>query len=131
MGSHYTQMSRWERQRMFVWYHYNKKSQREIGRLLGRSHTTISRELKRNTSTYYVPTWYPHPAQTTYEARIRNRGRRPLLKNEETRSYVIEKIKLGWSPEIISGRLKLDSNRTYVCHESIYQFIYKISQTSH
>jgi len=43
----------------------------------------------------------------------------------------LEKLKLDWSPEEISGRLKLmhsDKNRSdyipYVCHESIYTYIY-------
>ncbi len=125
MGVAYSHLSLWERQRLFVWYHYEKKSQREIGRLLGRSHTTISRELKRNISTNYVPTWYPHSAQSAYKARIRERGQRPRLKNHKTRSFVTDKLKIGWAPEIIAGRSKIEEEVNSVCHESIYQFIYK------
>ena len=47
------------------------------------------------------------------------------LKNESTRQYVEEKLKMGWTPELISGRLKLSKAVSYVCHESIYQYIYK------
>ena len=131
MGKHYSHLSDWERKRMFVWFHYDKKSIREIGRLLERSHTTISRELKRNISNskrafprHYVDTWYPNPANIYYKSRIRNRGRRLRLKTNEIRNYVIDKIKTGWSPEIISGRLRNHCELGYVCHESIYQFIY-------
>lgn len=34
---------------------------------------------------------------------------------------------MGWSPEIISGRLKHENHLDTVCHESIYQFICKES----
>jgi IS30 family transposase len=43
---------------------------------------------------------------------------------------VLEKLKLGWSPQQISGRLKKEINegvrpkREYINHESIYQFLY-------
>jgi IS30 family transposase len=36
-----------------------------------------------------------------------------------------EKLSLGWSPEIISGRLELDQKLQKVSHEAIYQYIYK------
>lgn len=125
MGTQYSHLSLFERQLMFKWYHYDKHSMREIARRLHRSHTTISREIKRNMCTHYVPTWYPHPAYLMYRIRIRDRAQRPYLKTNKTRNYVREKLRLGWSPEIISGRLKLEGNLKYACHESIYQFIYK------
>ena len=50
---------------------------------------------------------------------------------EALRKYIIEKLHEDWSPEEISGRLKLmhsDPERSdyipYVCHESIYAYIY-------
>jgi IS30 family transposase len=57
--------------------------------------------------------------------RMSQRSRRGPLKSAETRQYVEEKLSLGWSPEIISGRLELDQNLTRVSHEAIYQYIYK------
>ena len=47
MGTQYSHLSNFERCRLFEWYHYQKKSIREVSRLLNRSHSTISRELKR------------------------------------------------------------------------------------
>lgn len=125
MDSSYVHLGLFERQRIFTWRHYEKKSIREIGRLLNRSHTTISRELRRNISTQYVPTYYPHPAHHSYRKRMQNRARRPRLKNHATEQFIVCKLKLGWSPEIISGRLKYDHRFYPVCHESIYQYIYK------
>ncbi|MEW8403477.1 MAG: IS30 family transposase [Candidatus Thiodiazotropha taylori] len=125
MGKHYSHLCLWERQRLFEWYHYDKKSIREIGRLLNRSHSTISREIRRNKTDYYVPTYYPHPAQHYYKSRLIQRSCRKPLKSTETRRYVRDKLSQGWSPEIISGRLKLDEELRHVSHEAIYQYIYK------
>jgi len=40
-------------------------------------------------------------------------------------SYVRDKLRLGWSPEEIAGRLKRKNNsQTVICHETIYRYIY-------
>ncbi len=46
------------------------------------------------------------------------------LKNELIRSYVREKMKLGWSPEQISIRLPIDHQGETISYEAIYQFVY-------
>lgn len=125
MANHYQHLSQFERQRIFEWYHYKKKKIREVARLLNRSHSTISRELRRYQSVKYIPMYYPNPAHRAYKWRMKERSKRLPLKSPDTKEYVIEKIKLGWSPEIISGRLRQENNLDYICHESIYQFIYK------
>jgi IS30 family transposase len=56
---------------------------------------------------------------------MKRRSLRCPLKSAETRQYVEEKLSLGWSPEIISGRLELDQGLKKVSHETIYQYIYK------
>jgi IS30 family transposase len=38
--------------------------------------------------------------------------------------YVFEKLRSGWAPEQISGRLKKESGQSVICHETIYRFIY-------
>ena len=131
MGNYYNQLSNDERSLIYRWYHCGNKSIREIARLLDRSHSTISREIKRHempscgagTKLSYFPRVAAHNAAMTK----RERGRGMRLKNDQTRTYVIEKLKEGWSPEIIAGRLREQESTTYVCHESIYQFIYKES----
>jgi IS30 family transposase len=37
---------------------------------------------------------------------------------------VTEQLKDGWSPEVIAGRQKQQASPFWVCHETIYQFIY-------
>ena len=110
MGNYYNQLSNDERSLIYRWYHCGNKSIREIARLLDRSHSTISREIKRHempscgagTKLSYFPRVAAHNAAMTK----RERGRGMRLKNDQTRTYVIEKLKEGWSPEIIAGRLR-------------------------
>jgi transposase, IS30 family len=124
MGKKYTHLSSEERKLLFRWHHYEKRGVREIGRLLKRSHTTISREIKRHTTTHYLPTYYPNPAELSYRLTVRRRGQRQRLKCGATRDYVTEKLQIGWSPEIIAGRLRRQESVPYINHESIYQFVY-------
>ncbi|MEI8640492.1 IS30 family transposase, partial [Pseudoalteromonas sp. Hal099] len=60
-----------------------------------------------------------------YEVRVRERAKRVKLKSVEAQRYVADKLKLGWSPEIIAGRIKFDKTLPSVSHEAIYQYIYK------
>lgn len=49
-------------------------------------------------------------------------------KDKQLHNYVIEKLKDGWSPEQIAGRLKHHSPpnlKTIISHEPIYQYIYR------
>jgi len=128
MNITYTHLSHFERGRIFQWRHYEKLSIREIGRRLNRHHTTISRELERNTDSQYFPTYYPNIAQRIAEYRLSERSRRCKLKSVALQNYVIERLKKGWSPEIISGRLTLQSKLPQISHEAIYQFIYQEKQ---
>lgn len=45
-------------------------------------------------------------------------------KYTQTKEYVLEKLKLRWSPEQISGRLRIEGKFPYVSHKAIYKFIY-------
>jgi len=45
--------------------------------------------------------------------------------NEALNEYVFDGLTRGWSPEQISGRMKCQKLSFYVCHETIYQFIYR------
>ena len=114
-----------ERQQIFHWRHEQDKSVREIARLLQRSASTVSREIRRHLCHSYLTCHYPHPAQHECIMTLRKRGQRPRLKGPKTKIYVEGKLKIGWSPEIIAGRLKATKEAPYACHEAIYQHIYK------
>ncbi|WP_370641309.1 transposase [Achromobacter sp. MY14] len=99
-------------------------SYRAIGRQLGRSASTISREVGRNGG----PGKY-----RAYDAekQFLKRGLRPkpyLLSSEpELRGIVIRLLEADWSPEQISGRLKRhspDGKIMCVSHETIYRSLF-------
>ena len=99
----------------------------EIADKLTVNRSTISREI-RNRGT---PSGY-HATQAEINHRLKRGKCHPKRKIEETPAgaYVLEKIRLGWSPETISGRLRLEiewglrDKNEYVNPESIYQFVY-------
>ena len=122
MNKQYQQLTIEEREKiqLLLW---EKRSFREIGQILGRDHTTISREVNRNKCWPYMR-YTPHLAQEKAQARIQTRGRRPRLKSPFIREYVRSKLKIGWSPEQISGRLPFDYSGQIISPEAIYQYIY-------
>lgn len=103
-----------------------------IAEMLDRDPSTIGREIKRNATNidrkfnnspkkkkYYLP----DRAQGKYEDRRKKAKTVYPLKNPFIHTYVINHLKMGWSPEIISGKLKKDHGQQ-ISHECIYQYIY-------
>lgn len=105
--------------------HRSGLSIRKIAEAMGRSPSTISRELRRNTISERG--YLPHTAHRLSVKR-RHRPRTPkLVENEPLRDYVHAKLQLRWSPEQISHRLPKDfpdSPKMRVATETIYQAIY-------
>src|SRR3989344_6461540 len=101
---------------------WRKESIRSIAKRLGRSHSSIVRELRRvvpiNTFRYNS-----RRAQERALAKRKSRGRVERLKNDCIRSYVTEHLKLRWSPEQIAGRMERDGVGS-ISAEAIYQFVY-------
>jgi IS30 family transposase len=104
-----------------AFYLGKKISLREIAKQLNRSPSSISDEIKRNS---YQGIYTPIKAQTRADFRKRMARKRHFLKDKETAKYVIEKLILGWSPEQIDGRLKLEKGYRVISYECIYQYIY-------
>lgn len=92
----------------------------EIAKRLGYHKSTVYRELKRNLN--YSGTYTPKSAHNLARERYR-RCRKNYLMTGVVLDLVIEKLKLGWSPEQISGRLKKEKIKV-PSHSSIYKFIY-------
>jgi IS30 family transposase len=114
MGRHLTQEDR-----------YYIKGQRDTGKTIERiaeklkvDKSTISRELGRNCGERGY-----RPKQAQAKADQRWMGAAKAIKmTPQLKSYITKKIRLDWSPEQVTGRLKREG-RSGVSHERIYQFI--------
>jgi len=102
---------------------YERKSLGEMALVLGRSKSTLSREIQRNASPEYK-LYLSHRAQGRSEERRKQSGSRPRLKNKHIVSFVEANLKQGWSPEQIAGRLPKEHPGHSISHEAIYQYIY-------
>ena len=96
---------------------------RAIAEALGRSPSTVAREVGRNSSPTYM-LYMSHRAHDRAAKRKEEAARRPRLKDNETVAYVREKLSLGWSPEQIDGRIGMEQPGLSISHEAIYQYIY-------
>jgi IS30 family transposase len=99
-------------------------SQAQIAKALGRSASTISRELKRyGYKTMYVAVDAQRGAsQRRRAARAKSRK----LNRPENREYVIAGLRKSWSPDQIAGRSQLDfadDPRRKLSHQTIYTWI--------
>ena len=100
---------------------------REIARRLGRSPSTISRELRRNSAPHDVGGYDGDLAHSrAREPLERPRGGR-FVTEPGLREAVQGRLKLEWSPEQIAAWLRTEyphRPRWHVCHETIYQAPY-------
>src|SRR5437868_7682571 len=125
MGRCYSQLSLEERIEIYR-LHAGGKSQKSIAASLGRSPSTISRELRRNAmpSKVWPGGYEPVRAQQLAERRRRWDCRFKLARQTDLRNRVRKGLAMGHSPEQIAGRLALEHGRVIISHESIYRFIY-------
>ena len=123
MEDKYKHLSVEERDMLAV-YKAKGKSLREIGQMIGRHKSTISRELNRNAPVKNKGYYLSHKAHQRANERWMNTHQKERLSNLEIRNYVEEHLKEGWSPEIIAGRIKIDQPGLAASHEAIYQYIY-------
>ena len=146
MGEVYSHLSEEERQVIQIEIG-NGTGIRAIGAMIGRSPSTVSREIKRNT-------WFPSDESESYRpyrprrlktgpwtsryyiagpaqrkaARRRAKARKPhRLSHDRLWAWVAEKLGCGWSPPPVSGRLRVlfpGDDAMRVCPETVYRWIY-------
>src|SRR5215831_9070703 len=96
-------------------------SQKAIAEIMGRSTSTLSRELSRNKG---ERGWRPMQAQLKATERLSVRGTANVKRASDTAlNYAKAHLQNDqWSPEQIAGRLKREGLET-ISHETIYQRI--------
>lgn len=102
----------------------------QIGLSIGRSTSTISREIAR--LRYQPSTYRATFAQEVAERKRKHPKARKLLTNERLRMYIEDKIlQEHWSPQQIAARLKLEypNDMTMrVSHETIYTYVFCLAR---
>lgn len=100
-------------------------SLRAIARTLGRSVSAVSGEVRRNS---LAGEYRPIAAHNFSRARNLKSRRVNALKDPEIYTHVTDRLRRGWSPEQIAGRLKRKNHgKSVICHETIYRHIYSES----
>jgi IS30 family transposase len=124
MGKRYRQLSLDERERLAILRAEGKGSS-EMGRLLGRDRKTIERELARNAAPVHEGYYLAHKAHERSQERKQAAGSREWLKGVKLPRHVEQKLKIGWSPELIAGRLKQKGRSSTASYESIYRWVHE------
>ncbi|MCX4397894.1 MULTISPECIES: IS30 family transposase [unclassified Streptomyces] len=106
-----------------------KASIRTIAAELGRSPSTISREIRRNGAMWRGTQWTyrPHAAQGRAEARKPRPKAGKIGQNPELRDFIQDHLERRWSPEQICHALRRqfpERPEMHVVHETIYQALY-------
>jgi transposase, IS30 family len=106
-----------------------KASIRAIAAELGRSPSTVSREIRRNGT--IDPRgrrhYRPHAAQSRAEARRPRPKPGKIAQNPELRDFIQDRLTIRWSPEQICQALRSqfpDRPEMHVVHETVYQALY-------
>ena len=99
-------------------------SQYAIAKSLKRSPSSISRELFRNKPAKNSVDYRANPAHQRSQDRWQKSHSRKRLQSDELRDYIVEKLPLGWTPQLIAGRANKEGLLPKTNYESIYQWIY-------
>jgi IS30 family transposase len=102
---------------------FERERKKKIAKKLRVDVTTIRRELKRGNAskTGWFDCYKADFAEKKARAGLKRRGRKRKIRGE-LEDYIKERLKDGWSPEQISGKLKRE-NRPSVSYEAIYQYL--------
>lgn len=99
-------------------------SPREIARAIRRHPSTLYDELKRGRRHRGGP-YCPHRAQRRHDRARQRCGLNAKTKSEATWQEVKAQLKMGKTPDDISGRLKLIKSPMQVSAQGIYQHVYR------
>jgi IS30 family transposase len=130
MSKSYKQLLQSEREAIQLFLKLNQ-SHNAIAKQLNRNQATITREINRNSvgGVYRVKI----ANNLTRDRRIKaNHNQTKITSGSKLEEYIIDKItNHNWSPEQITGRIKLDWGELdlehTISHESIYSWIYRLT----
>jgi len=99
-------------------------SQRDIAKAIGKNHSSVSREIKKNSTKGVY-----HPRKAQAKARLkRNRSKyqgMKIVNNYDLETKIAVGLMAGWSPEETAGRITyLNNGQAIISAKSIYKFCY-------
>lgn len=116
----YKQITSQQRSQIFVLLQ-NNTPRKEIARLVGISESTLSRELKRNSTDSGTYNWQKADVKAMERRRKTvNNGKLSPILEWRIKEYIINE---QWSPRQISGALAKEG--IYVSHQTIYNIIHR------
>lgn len=94
-----------------------------ISIIMKRSKGTISMELRRNLES---SSYMPCIAHDLYKRRLHKEDGFKIERDVHLKTYIIDAmLSKHWSPDAISGRLKLEGELSNISTESIYRYVYE------
>jgi IS30 family transposase len=101
-------------------------SLRDIAEAMSRNHTTLGREIKRNS----VNGNYD-PRKAKQKKRVRRRYSKyqgmKVRERPDLQRFIIKKLMAGWTPEEIAGRLRTKrKDLPYISAKGIYKWLYSV-----
>ncbi len=93
---------------------------------MGRDPSTIYRDIKRNQYTDdELPELNGYHALVSQDRYAQRRAtHRKMIAHPELKASIEDRLKAGWSPEQIAGRMRLERHPIQGSHETIYRFAY-------
>ena len=122
MSTSYTHFTTEEREKLLEFKAQGLK-QIEMARQLGRSRSSVSRELKRNSNEN--GSYSAFEAEKKYRQRRERCVRKRRLDDAELKEFVRKKLLDYWSPEQIDGRLKREKGKVQISFATIYRAIHR------
>ncbi len=119
--NNYEHFSKSERQELLI-LHSKGYSMRSIAKAMNRSHSTISRELKRKMKRGGYDACKAHQKAQNKRRFSKYQGMK-VREDDEIEKYMREKMLLKWSPEKIAGVLYLEK-RVRIGKDAIYTYLY-------
>lgn len=103
-------------------------SLRQAAKLLGVHHTTLVRELRRNTPVQASQHYHPGDAhrKTQYRRLGANQHFRKIIPGSKLEALIVRMISVDkWAPEQVAGWLKATRKAVSVCTQTIYDWVYR------
>lgn len=124
MGKHYKHLTLLDRAEI---YRLTKQgcSLKDIADTIGVHKSTVCRERKRNVDEKMDEYHYEVAQKKATQRRIKVGSK--ILRSKHLQETIKDQLVMGRSPDVIAGRLKLETGKHTISHESIYKWIYEES----